>query len=58
VILVADRHRKLHKLRTVRTNARGYFRARTRYRKGRRFRLQWTAPGGKVFRGPPIRIYR
>ena len=32
--------------------------ARTRYRKGRRFRLQWTAPDGTVFRGPPIRIYR
>jgi len=58
VVLVADRHRKFHKLRTVHTNSRGYFRARTRYRSGRRFRLQWTAPDGTVFRGPPIRIYR
>jgi hypothetical protein len=58
VVLFADRHRKLHKLRTVHTNSHGYFRARTRYRKGRRFRLQWTAPDGTIFRGPPIRIYR
>ena len=58
VVLVADRHKKFHTLRTVHTNSHGYFRARTRYRSGRRFRLQWTAPDGTVFRGPPIRIYR
>jgi hypothetical protein len=58
VVLVADRHKQFHTLRTVTTNARGYFRFRTHYRNGRRFRLQWTAPDGTVFRGPPIRIYR
>jgi hypothetical protein len=58
VVLVANRHKKFHRLRTVTTNARGYFRLRTGYSKGRRFRLQWTAPDGTIFRGPPIRIYR
>jgi hypothetical protein len=58
VVLVADRHQKFHELRTVTTGARGYFRLRTGYRSGRRFRLQWTAPDGTVFRGPPIRAYR
>jgi hypothetical protein len=37
------------KLRTVRTNSRGYFTLRTPYRKGRRYRIQWQdrtgAPG-------------
>jgi hypothetical protein len=58
VVLVADRHRKFHKLRTITTGARGYWHLRTRYRSGRRFRVQWTAPDGTVFRGPPIRAYR
>jgi hypothetical protein len=58
VVLVADRHRRFHRLRTVTTGARGYWHLRTRYRSGRRFRVQWTAPDGTVFRGPPIRAYR
>jgi hypothetical protein len=58
VVLVADRHHSFHKLRTVTTSARGYWRLRTRYRSGRRFRVEWTAPDGTVFRGPPIRAYR
>ena len=58
VISVADRHRSFHKLRTVTTNARGYWHFTAGYRTGRRFRVQWTAPGGTVFQGPPIRAYR
>jgi hypothetical protein len=58
VILVADPHKAFHKLRTVTTNASGYWRLNTSYRSGRRFRVQWTAPDGTVFRGPPIRAYR
>jgi hypothetical protein len=58
VVLVADRHQSFHKLRTVTTNARGYWRLKTGYRSGRRFRVEWTAPDGTVFRGPPIRAYR
>jgi len=58
VIFVADRHKPFHKLRPVTTNARGYWRVSTGYRSGRRFRVEWTAPDGTVFRGPPIRAYR
>jgi hypothetical protein len=58
VVFVADRHRKFHKLRTVTTNAHGYWRLTTHYRTGRRFRVYWTAPDGTVFHGPPIRAYR
>jgi hypothetical protein len=57
VVLVADRHKAFHTLRTITTDARGYLSLRTSYRKGRRFRLQWTAADGTVFRGPPIRAY-
>jgi hypothetical protein len=58
VVFVADRHRSFRRLRTVTTDAGGYWRLTTGYRSGRRFRVQWTAPDGTVFRGPPIRIYR
>jgi hypothetical protein len=57
VIYVADRHKKFHKLRTVTTNASGYWYLTTSYRSGRRFRAYWTAPDGTVFHGPPIRAY-
>src|SRR5207247_1584776 len=57
VVLAADPHKSFHKLRTVTTNAGGYWRLNTSYRSGRRFRVEWTAPGGTVFRGPPIRAY-
>jgi hypothetical protein len=57
VVLVADRHKSFHKLRTITTNARGYWSLKTSYRSGRRFRVQWTAPDGTIFRGPPIRAY-
>jgi hypothetical protein len=57
-ILVADPHKSFHKLRSVTTNAAGYWRFTAGYRSGRRFRVEWTAPDGTVFRGPPIRAYR
>ena len=57
VIYVADRHKTFHKLRTVTTDARGYWHLNASYRSGRRFRVSWTAPDGTVFRGPPIRAY-
>ena len=56
-ILVADQHKTFHKLRTVTTDAGGYWQFTTSYRSGRRFRVEWTAPDGTVFRGPPIRAY-
>ena len=57
-IYVADSHKSFHKLRTVTTNARGYWRFTTGYRSGRRFRVFWTAPDGTAYKGPPIRAYR
>jgi hypothetical protein len=57
VVLVADPHKAFRRLRTVTTNAAGYWRLNTGYRTGRRFRVEWTAPDGTVFRGPPIRAY-
>jgi hypothetical protein len=40
------------------TNRRGYWRARARHTRGRRYRVRWVAPDGAVFTGPPIRAYR
>ena len=37
------------------TNGRGVFGLRATHRDGQRYRVQWTAPDGKVWRGPPIR---
>jgi hypothetical protein len=31
------------------------FGLRARHHDEQRYRVQWTAPGGKVWRGPPIR---
>ena len=56
-ILVADRGSGFHRLRDVRTDARGVWSTRTTYRKGRRWRLRWKAPDGTTFTGPPIRAY-
>ena len=57
-VLVADRgQKKFHRLRTVRTNALGYFTFRTSWRKGRRWILQWRSPTGQNFSGQPVRAY-
>ncbi|MDX6657624.1 MAG: hypothetical protein QOH62_2417 [Solirubrobacteraceae bacterium] len=58
VLFYADPKQSFRKLRTVTTNARGFWSLTTGYRSGRRFRVEWTAPDGSVFRGPPIRAYR
>ena len=42
-------------LRTVQTNSRGVFGLRAKHHDKQRYRVQWTAPDGKVWRGPPIR---
>ena len=39
----------------VETNSRGVFGLRARHHDKQRYRVQWTAPDGKVWRGPPIR---
>ena len=45
-------------LATVATDARGYFRHTTAFRSRRRYRLTWTGPDGRTYRGPPTRVYR
>ena len=55
---VADRRRRFRRLRTVRTDRRGSFTARGPDRRGRRWRLRWRSPSGRLYTGPPIRAYR
>jgi hypothetical protein len=43
--------------KTVSYNRLGFFTVKASYRKGRQFRLVWTAPDGTVFRGAPTRAY-
>ncbi|HEX2085227.1 MAG TPA: hypothetical protein VHF89_06055 [Solirubrobacteraceae bacterium] len=53
-VLVGDRgSRTFRRLRSVRTDSRGYFTLTTRYRKGRRYRLRWGDA-----QGYPVRVYR
>ena len=55
-ILAQRRKGKAFKpLRTVKTNHRGVFGLRAKHHDKQRYRVQWTAPDGKVWRGPPIR---
>jgi hypothetical protein len=57
VTILAQRRkgRKFTPLRTVQTNSRGIFGLRARHHDKQRYRVQWTGPDGKVWRGPPIR---
>ena len=45
-ITYADRGRPFRKLRTVRTNSRGYFTVSSTWRKGRRWNLTWEGQSG------------
>ncbi len=55
-ILASRRKGKPFKpLRTVQTNSRGVYGLRAKHHDKQRYRVQWTAPDGKVWRGPPIR---
>ena len=49
------RGRPFRVLKRIRTNHRGVFGLRAKHRKGQRYRVRWTAPGGRVWLGPPIR---
>jgi hypothetical protein len=44
-------------LLSKRTNSRGYWTARSRYRSGGRWRVVWVAPDGTTFTGPSTRAY-
>jgi len=58
VVQVKDRGRGWKPLATVTTNRRGYFTKTTTYRKGRVWRLRWTAPDGTQYSGTTTRSYR
>ena len=45
-------------LRTVQTSATGVFSFKTKAKRGRKYKVRWTAPDGAVWGGPPIRAYR
>jgi hypothetical protein len=57
VTILASRRkgRPFKPLRTVSTNHRGVFGLRAKHHDKQRYRVQWTAPDGRVWRGPPIR---
>jgi hypothetical protein len=44
---------RFRRLKTVRTDSRGYFTLRTAFRKGRRYQLRWNGEAGY-----PVRIYK
>ena len=52
-ITFADRGRSFRKLRTVKTNSRGYFTVKANWRKGRRWNLTWEGQSGY-----PVAAYR
>ena len=57
VTILASRRpgKKFKPLRTVTTNHRGVFGLRAKHHDKQRYRVQWTAPDGQVWLGPPIR---
>lgn len=44
-------------LKTLQTDASGYFRSTGSYRSGRTWRTVWASPDGRTYQGPPIRAY-
>jgi hypothetical protein len=57
LLQVRDGSGAWRKLATANTNAIGTFHASGSNRSGRTWRVQWTAPDGTVYTGPPIRAY-
>jgi hypothetical protein len=49
--------RTVRPLRTLTTNASGYFTFRASYKTGRRWQLRWTSPTGEAFAGPFVPSY-
>ena len=54
VVEVSDHGRRYRRLTTVRTSAATSWTTRTAYRAGRRYRVVWTAPGGRTYRSPGV----
>jgi hypothetical protein len=53
-ILVASAKGAFKPLRTVTTNSTGVYGASVRHKQGRRYKVRWTAPDGRVFEGAAI----
>jgi hypothetical protein len=49
---------RYRRLATVRTSSVGSWRRTASLRKGRRYRVRWTAPDGRTFTSPGMRAYR
>ena len=45
------------KLADVKTTGTGVYSLRATHRKGQRYRVRWTAPGGKRYSGAAVRSY-
>jgi hypothetical protein len=52
------RHGRWHHLKWDRTNRRGYWTARVRYRRHREYRARWRSPEGTRYGGAPTRVTR
>ena len=57
VIQRSNPGRPFRDYKTVTTNSAGVYGFRAPHAKGRRYRVRWTAPDGRLFSGPPIRSY-
>jgi hypothetical protein len=53
-IQVARAHHGWRTLRTLTTTSTGVYGFTSAHRRGQRYRVRWTAPGGRTFTGPPI----
>ncbi len=49
--------RGFRRLKTLRTTSTGVYALRVAHRKGQRYRVAWTSPSGKRFRGASVRAY-
>jgi hypothetical protein len=56
VTLQYHAHGRWRTLKSVRTDGRGYFEARTTYASGRTYRVRWKAPGGHTYSGSTTRV--
>jgi cellulase (glycosyl hydrolase family 5) len=56
-VLAAMRGKPFAPVKTLATKASGVWALRAHHTDGRRYRVQWTAPDGNVYTGPPIRAY-
>jgi hypothetical protein len=55
ILLQRRKGTRFRVLRTLTTNHQGVYGLGAGHHKGQHYRVRWTAPGGKVWLGPPIR---